>query len=90
MRDKGWRAHNPSGSNCVIVTKDLPGDRWVEILAQANCKAEICRSWDILSAQEIQGAIGEQCDGAIGQLKKDWQEEPFAALKAAGGKAYSA
>jgi len=89
LSDKKWRAHNPSGSNRVVVTKELPGDRWLEILAQADCKVEICTSTDILSLEEIQAAIGVQCDGAIGQLTEVWGEKLFAALKAAGGKAYS-
>ena len=89
MSDKKWRSHNPSGSNRVVVTKELPGDRWFEILAQADCKVEICTSTDILSVEEIEAAIGDQCDGAIGQLTEDWGERLFAAFKAAGGKAYS-
>lgn len=73
----------------MVVTKELPGDRWLEILTRADCKVEICTSTDILSAEEIEAAIGERCDGAIGQLTEGWGEKLFAALKAAGGKAYS-
>jgi len=36
LSDKEWRTHNPSGSKRVVVTKELPGDRWLEILAQAD------------------------------------------------------
>jgi len=89
LSDKEWRTHNPSGSKRVVVTKELPGDRWLEILAQADCKVEICTSTDILSVEEIEAAIGDRCDGAIGQLTEDWGEKLFTALKAAGGKAYS-
>lgn len=89
MSKKEWRTHNPAGSRRVIVTKELPGDRWLEILAQADCKVEICTSRDILSAVEIEEAIGNRCDGAIGQLTEEWGQRLFAALKAAGGKAYS-
>jgi len=71
------------------VTKELPGDRWLEILKQADCMVEVCVSTDVLRVSEIKDAIGERCDGAIGQLTEDWGEELFAALKAAGGKAYS-
>ena len=88
-KNKKWRTHNPSGSNRVVITKELPGDRWLEILAQANCKVEICTSTDILDVEEIQAAIGDRCDGAIGQLTEVWGEKLFAALKAAGGNAYS-
>ena len=89
MSKKTWRTHNPSGSRRVIVTKELPGDRWLQILTDADCKVEICTSPDILSTEEIKEAFGSRCDGAIGQLTEEWGEELFSALKAAGGKAYS-
>ena len=89
MIEKEWRTHNPSGSKRVVVTKELPGDRWLEILSWADCRVEISTSTDILSAEEIKTAIRDRCDGAIGQLTEEWREELFAALKAAGGKAYS-
>lgn len=89
MSDREWRTGNPTGSRRVVVTKELPGDRWLEILTQADCKVEICTSTDILGVEEIEAAIGDRCDGAIGQLTEDWGERLFAALKAAGGKAYS-
>jgi len=87
--NSGWRSYNSSGSRRVIVTKELPGDRWLEILARADCRVEICTSTDILSTGEIKAAIGDHCDGAIGQLTENWDEELFAALKNAGGRAYS-
>lgn len=89
MGSKQWRIHNQSGSRRVIVTKELPGDRWLDILTKADCKIEICTSPDVLSIQEIKVAFGDRCDGAIGQLTEPWGDELFAALKAAGGKAYS-
>ena len=89
MGSKKWRVYNPSGSKRVIVTKELPGERWLNILSQADCKIEICTSPDVLSTDEIKTAMGSQCDGAIGQLTENWGDELFAALKAAGGNAYS-
>lgn len=89
MSQKVWQTHNPSGSKRVIVTKTLPGARWLEVLAGSDSRVEICTSPDILSVDEIKAAIGERCDGVIGQLTEDWGETLFAALKAAGGKAYS-
>jgi hydroxypyruvate reductase 1 len=86
---KQWRTHNPSGTRRVIVTKELPGVRWLQILADADCKVEICTSPDILSTEEIKEAFDSRCDGAIGQLTEEWGERLFSALKAAGGKAYS-
>ena len=89
MSIKEWKPYNPSGSKRVIVTKALPGDRWLEILADADCRVEVCTSPDILNVNEIKAAIGDRCDGAIGQLTEDWGETLFSALKAAGGQVYS-
>jgi len=41
MAQKKWEIHNPSGSKRVIVTKELPGSRWLETLTRAGCKVEI-------------------------------------------------
>ena len=89
MSTKAWKTYNLSGSKRVIVTKMLPGERWLEILAGANCRIEVCASPDILSVDEIKTAMGDRCDGAIGQLTEDWGEALFSSLKAAGGQAYS-
>ena len=89
MRSVDWRIHNAAGSKRVIVTKELPGDRWLEMLVRADCKVEICTSTDILSPAQIKAAMGSNCDGAIGQLTEVWGEDMFAALKKAGGTAYS-
>ena len=63
-----WRTYNPSGTKRIIVTKELPGDRWLKILREANFRVEVCTSKNILSIIEIKSAIADQCDGAIGQL----------------------
>jgi len=89
MAPKQWSTHNPSGSKRVVVTKELPGSRWLEILIDADCRVELCTSTDVLNVAEIKAVIGDQCDGVLGQLTEDWGEELFAALKAAGGIAYS-
>jgi hydroxypyruvate reductase 1 len=89
LRQREWRTHNPSGTRRVVVTKQLPGGRWLEILVKADCRAEICTSPDILSTEGIKAAIGDHCDGVIGQLTETWGEELFSALRAAGGRAYS-
>jgi hydroxypyruvate reductase 1 len=86
---KEWKVHNPAGSKRVVVTKELPGKRWLDVLVQAGCKVEVCRSTDILSAAEIKKAIGNRCAGAIGQITESWGEEMFADLANAGGKVYS-
>ena len=89
MGSKEWKVHNPAGSKRVVVTKELPGKRWLDVLVQAGCKVEVCSSSDILSAAEIKTAIGNRCAGAIGQITESWGEEMFATLANAGGKVYS-
>ena len=63
-----WVPHNPDGKKRVLVTKNLPGERWLEILAAADCRVEVCQREEVLSGDEIKKAIGEECQGAIGQL----------------------
>lgn len=89
MSEKKWITHNRGGKHRVVVTKELPGPRWLEILTLADCQADICISTDILSVDEITTAFGERCDGAIGQLTEDWGSSLFEALKGSGGRAYS-
>jgi len=89
MSPKNWEIHNPSGNKRVIVTKELPGRRWLDILTGAGCKVEICTSTEVLSVDEIRAAMGTQCDGVLGQLTEHWGDELFSALKAAGATAYS-
>jgi hydroxypyruvate reductase 1 len=89
MDSKKWRVYNPEGHQRVIVTKELPGQRWLDILSRADCRVEICTSDEVLSTADIKAAFGTRCDGAIGQLTEQWGDELFAALKAVGGRAYS-
>ena len=72
-----WRIYNPSGNRRVIVTKELPGKRWREILGKADCRVEICTSTDVLNSDEIKTAIGNRCDAALGQLTEHWDEDMF-------------
>ncbi len=89
MTTQEWKISNPDGKKRVIVTKELPGRRWLEILARADCRVEMCTSTQVLGIDEIKAAIGDRCDGAIGQLTENWGEELFSALKSAGGCVYS-
>ena len=89
MDSKKWRVFNPEGHQRVVVTKELPGQRWLDILSRADCRVEICTSDEVLSTADIKTAFGTRCDGAIGQLTEQWGDELFAALKAVGGRAYS-
>lgn len=82
--------HNPSGSIRVAVTKDLPGDRWMNVLTKAGCRVEVCKHPDtILSNDLIKKFVGARVDGVIGQLTENWNEDMFAYLKKAGARAYS-
>lgn len=89
MAEPAWKIHHPDGAMRVIVTKELPGARWLEVLATAGCRVEVCTSEAVLSRADIRAAFGGRCDGAIGQLTEEWGEELFAALRAARGRAYS-
>ena len=89
MNGKGWKVYNRSGKRRVVVTKELPGDRWLKILAEADARVEYGTETRILRASEITAAIGNRCDGAIGQLTENWGDTLFAALRKAGGTAYS-
>lgn len=89
MSEKEWITVNPEGSRRVIVTKELPGEHWKQILVSADCSIEICTDTAVLSNEEIIARIGSRCDGAIGQLTEDWNADLFVALRAAGGTAYS-
>jgi hydroxypyruvate reductase 1 len=84
-----WTTHNPEGHRRVVVTKALPGGAWLEILSGAGCRVEIGRSESVLGADEIEAAIGERCEGCIGQLTEPWGPRLFEALGRAGGRAYS-
>lgn len=80
---------NPNGSLRVIVTKELPGTHWQEILTAADCRIEIAPGTQILSKDDLRALIGEKCDGVIGQLTEAWDEEMLGVLRASGGRAYS-
>ena len=63
------QVHNEGGSKRVVVTKPLPGDRWLQILTAADCRVEVAQHEDtILSNKLVKDLIGKQCDGVIGQL----------------------
>jgi hydroxypyruvate reductase 1 len=89
MTSDNWRTANPDGNQRVIVTKELPGDRWLAVLTAAGCRVDVCSSMAVLSVEEIKAAMGESCVGVIGQLTEDWGDALFAALQTAGGRAYS-
>ena len=89
MTDDGWKVFNPSGSRRVVVTKELPGNRWLDVLERADARVEYGLGTRILSPGEIAAVIGNSCDGAIGQLTESWGSELFSALSRAGASVYS-
>lgn len=89
MNTHPWQVYNPEGARRVVVTKVLPGRRWLDILSAADCRIEVCRSTAVLDTAEIESAIGDRCQAVIGQLTESWGNALFEALRAAGGKAYS-
>lgn len=61
--------HNEGAPKRVVVTKRLPGERWLDVLTKSGCQVDICTSPDtILDNATIKMLIGKKCDGVIGQL----------------------
>ncbi|KAK9806540.1 hypothetical protein WJX73_009186 [Symbiochloris irregularis] len=88
--DLDVKVHNESGSHRVVVTKDLPGERWLQALTTADCRVEICQSSKpILDVADVKELIGSKCSAVLGQLTENWGDELLGALKQAGGKIYS-
>ena len=53
----------------MVVTKDLPGERWLEVLKKADCRVEVCTEQQtILDNATIKKLIGDDCIGVLGQL----------------------
>lgn len=80
---------NPDGSLRVVVTKELPGTHWQDILTKVGCRIEVAPGTAILDKAQLKALIGDSCDGCIGQLTEPWDEEMLGVLKAAGVRAYS-
>ncbi len=89
MKAEKWNIYNPSGNRRVLVTKKLPGEKWIKILETARCRIEVCTSKDVLAPDEIKEAIDGKCDGVIGQLNENWNKEVLLSLKNAGGVVYT-
>ena len=67
-----WRVVNEGGKYRVVVTKELPGSRWLDALLAIDCEVHISNTTHILSNAEIIEAIGDNCDAVLGQLTEDW------------------
>ena len=72
-----------------MVTKALPGARWLEKLTVADCRVEVAQGRDALGEAEIRRALGDQVDAVIGQLTEPWSEPLLRALREVGGAIYS-
>lgn len=84
-----WNVHHPGNPLRVVVTKLLPGDRWLSILGAAGCEVHVSDARQTHTSAEIREAIGPRCHGVIGQLTEPWDAALFDALRQAGGKVYS-
>ena len=85
----GRVVHNPGGSPRVVVTKLLPGERWLRLLLAAGCRVDVSPSRCLLGDDEIAAAIGDDCAAVIGQLTETWGRPLLKRLAAAGGRIYS-
>lgn len=85
---KEWKIHNSSGQQRIVATNRLVGERWLNILVNAAISVKVCESPDSPSRNEIIDALGQSCNGVIGQLKEPWDRELLTRLKAVGGKVY--
>ena len=69
LRCSSFQVLNEGGKYKVVVTKNLPGTKWIDILKLGGCEVHLCRSdKTILDVPTIKALIGSKCDGVIGQL----------------------
>ncbi|KAL3136977.1 hypothetical protein ABBQ32_006575 [Trebouxia sp. C0010 RCD-2024] len=84
--------HTPSDRRFrVVVTKNLPGDRWLQVLLKAGCQVEICKHSDTILSQDIIKTLisADKTHAVLGQLTEQWDGTLFEALAKAGGSVYS-
>lgn len=84
-----WKIYNKAGEKKVLVTKMLPGEKWLDVLLASNFKVEVNTSDNITPQEELIEKMGEGCQGVIGQLTESWDSNLFEILKHAGGAVYS-
>jgi hypothetical protein len=53
------QVHNEGGAKRVIVTKNLPGERWLQILTAAGCRVEVSRHgcWCVSNVGQLAGML---------------------------------
>jgi len=86
LSDTLCETRHPDGRFRVVVTKPLPGTRWLDLLTGADCRVEVCGGQRPLTADEIAATIGETCDAAIVQLTERWDAGLLERLAGAGGR----
>ena len=86
--DKSWKIYNPTGIKRILVTRNLPGQEWLNILSDAGYRVEVWMSEGSLTSEEIIESIGNNCTAVIGQLTEKWDAGMFGILNGAGGIAY--
>jgi glycerate dehydrogenase len=89
MPEREWRVVNPDAPRRVVVTKELPGERWQQLLTAAACRVEVALGADALGEAELRAAIGGRCAAVIGQLTEPWTARLLGELAAVGGAIYS-
>jgi hydroxypyruvate reductase 1 len=89
VSDAACDTHNPEGGRRVVVTKPLPGERWLEMLIAADYRVDVCGSTRPLTPDEIVSVMGVACDAAIAQVTERWDGELLTALQRAGGRVLS-
>ena len=65
------QVHTPSDRKFrVVVTKDLPGDRWLQMLLKAGCQVDICKHSDTILSQDIIKKLisADKTHAVLGQL----------------------
>jgi lactate dehydrogenase-like 2-hydroxyacid dehydrogenase len=69
---------NPSGSISTLVTKRLPGERWIGVLEEIGCRVEILEDngGHPLSGDQVRGVLERgRYVACIGQLNEPWNAE---------------
>jgi hydroxypyruvate reductase 1 len=80
----GFTVYNTKGCRRVIVTRVLPGDRWLDILTAGGFRVDVHTDDGIPDKNLLQDSLGPHCDGVIGQLTENWDARMFSHLENAG------
>jgi glycerate dehydrogenase len=74
----------------ILVTKELPGTKWLEIFTAANCEVTIFDSTQATSKDSLLSILGDNnFNGALGQLSENWDQEVLQLFHQKGGRIYS-